>query len=315
MINNKKLMFQQQEYLSKDDYNSIKHLQKLCSEDLALKLELDYKLACANESKVPTDQKNEFMCYENQILVGYIGIACFGADVLEVCGMVHPDYRRRGIFKALFESVKIEWKKRPVKCMLLLSDRNSESGQAFIRSTGAVYANSEYEMVIDSISELTQLQVLETLETVETKSGVVAGTIFLRKATNADAIQIAQQNTIYFGHESHVILPEEEEKRGMTIYMAQNEDAVIGKVHIEMAGGTGAIFGLGVLPEYRRKGYGRLILLAAIEVIKEMPADSVLLQVATQNSNALNLYVSCGFAEKAIMDYFELNSSGISNLI
>ncbi len=308
MKKNQNFIFQQKEYLSKDDYNRIQQLQKLCSVDLVLKLELDYRFACANENKEPTNQVNEFMCFDGQLLVGYIGIACFGGDVLEVCGMVHPDYRRCGIFKALFDLVKTEWKKRPVECMLLLADRNSKSGQAFIKSTGATYANSEYEMVIDYISELAQVQEQGTSKTAETKSGVMAGFITLRKATNADANQIAYQNTIYFGHESKVILPEEEEKRGMTIYLAQNEDVVIGKVHIEMAGGTGAIFGLGVLPEYRSKGYGRKILLEGIEVIKKMPADRALLQVATENSNALNLYLSCGFVEKAIMDYFELYS-------
>lgn len=303
MKKNQNLIFQQKEYLSKDDYKSIQQLQHLCNADIALKLELDYKLACANENRMPTEQINEFMCYENQVLVGYVGIACFGGDVLEVCGMVHPDYRRRGIFKALFELVKIEWKKRPVKCMLLLSDRNSESGQAFIKSTGATYDNSEYEMVIDSIIELPKVQLSDASET---ESRVVTDSVFLRKATNIDTNQITLQNTICFGRESHVIFPEEEEKRGMTIYLAQNEDVVIGKVHIEMAGGTGAIFGLCVLPEYRSKGYGRKILLEAIEVIKKMPADRALLQVATENSTALNLYLSCGFVEKAIMDYYEL---------
>ena len=37
------------------------------------------------------------------ILVAYLGISCFGGNIGEINGMTHPDWRRKGIFKKLFE--------------------------------------------------------------------------------------------------------------------------------------------------------------------------------------------------------------------
>lgn len=139
--------------------------------------------------------------------------------------------------------------------------------------------------------------------------------ITFRKATNEDVSELEKQDLIYFGDDSDeeneadvkngIILPEDEEKRGNIIYLVQNEDNVIGKVKLQLINGiTGGIYGLGVLPEHRSKGYGRAILLKSIEKLKEAKAAEIMLQVATENSKALNLYQSCGFQETSRMDYF-----------
>ena len=103
-------------------------------------------------------------------------------------------------------------------------------------------------------------------------------------------------------------MPEEEEKRGMTIYLAELDQQVIGKVHLQLTADLGAIYGLGVLPEFRGKGYGRAILLMAIERLQEASAGEIMLQVEAENANALNLYKSCGFKETSTMDYYELKA-------
>ena len=98
----------------------------------------------------------------------------------------------------------------------------------------------------------------------------------------------------------------EEEKRGMTIYLAEKEQQIIGKVNLQLTSRVGGIYGLGVLPLHRGKGFGRAILHMAVEKLKEANAGEVMLQVASENSNALNLYKSCGFVETSTMDYYEL---------
>jgi ribosomal protein S18 acetylase RimI-like enzyme len=183
--------------------------------------------------------------------------------------------------------------------MLLLSDRNSVSGQKFIAEVGAQYKHSEYEMFLKKDAPVATPEQL-------------AGIVF-RKATNADAYEIARQNAIYFNEEEEIssedmILPEEEERRGMTSYLVEKEGQIIGKVNLQLTSKLGAIFGLGVLPEHRRKGYGRALLLLAIEKLKEARAQEIMLQVAAENSNALNLYKSCGFEGTSTMDYYELRS-------
>ncbi|WP_226678448.1 GNAT family N-acetyltransferase [Mesobacillus jeotgali] len=286
------------ENIDDEDYKIINELQELClqTDRIALKLELDYKLGVSDDSSKAVKDINEFMYFDGEVLIGYIGICSFGGP-WEVNGMVHPEYRRQGVFTRLFELVMAEWKSRDSGSMLLLSDRNSESGQKFIAGVGAQYKHSEYEMFLKKNAPVT---------TPDQLAGIV-----IRKATNADAKEIARQNTIYFNDEVEVNeddmpLPEVEEKRGMTSYLVEIEGQIIGKVNLQLTSKLGAIFGLGVLPEHRRKGYGRALLLLAIKKLKEAHAREIMLQVAAENSNALTLYKSCGFEETSTMDYFEL---------
>ena len=236
-----------------DDYQEIDELQKLCAQydQISFKLELDFKLnRGGNENDRPV-KRNEFLYYDEHKLIGYIGICNFGGSGIEANGMVHPDYRRQGVFTELFSFVKDEWAARAYPKMLLLSDHNSVSGLGFIKHTGAVHDHSEYEMYLNYNS----------------KQEAKVKHVVLRKATNEDAKEIAQQNFIYFEEEfdqeqeENVLLPEDEERYGSLIFLAEAQGKTIGKVHLEKIEKTGGIYGLGVIPEHRRKGYGREILL------------------------------------------------------
>lgn len=310
------------ETIDQKDYELINKLQVICIQydQTALKLELDYKLGSDLENNGNSSIQNvsEFMYFNGEEIIGYIGIGSFGGGPIEVNGLVHPEYRRKGVFKTLSQLVISEWKRRNLDSMLLLCDRKSSSGQEFIKKTGAHYKFSEYEMFLEE-NNLKSLQ--------RQKYGII-----LRKATNEDAYEIARQNKIYFNKEfennendlknndldiipieeqvsmlnKSIILPEEEEKKGMIIYLAEKDEKIIGKVNLQLISKIGGIYGLGVLPEYRGKGFGRQILTMAIEKLKEQKPMKIMLQVAAENLNALNLYRSCGFKETSTMDYYEM---------
>jgi ribosomal protein S18 acetylase RimI-like enzyme len=284
------------ETIDQNDYNSINNLQQICLkvDQTTLKLEIDYKLSMPKGESENLNIINEFMYYDENKLIGYIGICEFGSKILEVNGMVHPEYRKNGVFKRLFSLVEDEWRKRESKKILLLCDANSISGQEFIKNTGACLENSEYEMFL-----------LNPVKQDTTMKNVV-----LRKANNKDAKEVAWQDSIYFGKEfkeEDILMPEEEEKCGSVTYMAEVDNKVIGKVRLEIINGTGGIYGLGVLPDYRGKGYGRETLTRAIEKLMEKNPKEIKLQVVTENRNALNLYKSCGFEETSTMDYYKIS--------
>lgn len=311
------------ESLNHEDYDLINVLQEQCvrKEQVTLKLELDYKLGASLESaeRAGIQDVNEFMYFDGRRLVGYIGICGFGRPEapLEATGMVHPEYRRQGIFSILHQFVLAECQRRNSGGILVLCEKGSVSGQKFLEKLGAVYQYSEFEMYLQENSPGPSEERLR---------GVT-----LRKAANADAREIARQDAIYFcgraqlpepGSEESasaafvekdvpgeaVLLPEDEEKRGMTIYLAEKDDRVVGKVHLQIsAAALGGIYGLGVLPEHRGNGFGRAILLGAVEKLKDAKAKAIMLQVAAENAKALNLYTSCGFRETSVMDYFRLN--------
>lgn len=296
--------------LDQKDYELIHMLEIQCvqNDQITLKLELDYKLSDAQNRTADTviSDVNEFMYFNGEELIGYMGICSFGGitQPLEITGMVHPKYRRQGIFSKLMELVIAECRRRKAEGILALCDKKSISGQGFLKKICAVYKFSEFEMYLNH----------KSYETVEKQQPFG---ITFRKAVNADASEITRQNMIYFGDDGEeenedsedrgILLPEEEEKRGMTIYIAEKEEKVIGKVNLQMSdSGTGGIYGLGILPEFRGKGFGRAILTFGVEKLKDAKATEVMLQVAAENGTALNLYKSCGFQETSVMDYFEL---------
>ncbi len=281
-------------HLSKLDVRDIQGLIDRCNQTdpVALKLELDYKTATSQENSVSLMEMNEFMFYDDNQLVGYLGIGSFGGSTPELNGMVDIKCRRTGIFKELIRLAVDECRKRGMKEMLLLSDRSSISGQAFIKSMNVTFHHTEFEMHIQSID-----------------SKIKPTGILLRKANNSDADEVARQNAIYFDgtdEEHNKIMPEIEEKRGMRIYIAEFEGNIVGKTHLQLTDDEGSIFGLGILPEFRGRGLGRKLLMESIRQLYEMNASRIMLQVESNNSNALNLYKSCGFKETSVMDYYKL---------
>lgn len=285
------------EKIDAKDYDTIKSLEKICvkKDDISFKFELEYKLN-NSEASGKGVAVNEFMFYDESDLKGYIGICDFGGDALELNGMVHPDYRNRGIFSKLFSLAKDEWEKRKQLKMLLLSDHSSVSGIEFIKKLCGKYDHSEYDMILN----------------MDAKQEARPRNIKLRRAAKDDYEEIARQDSIYFGIEQDDIQNIEQkyyDNNGSLTYMAEAGNQVIGKVRIELIDGVGGIYGLGVLPKHRGKGFGREILTSAIEKLKENRAHKIMLQVEVNNKNALNLYKSCGFEENYVMDYYRIDKN------
>lgn len=296
----------QKQWLNQADYTDIQALQTLCerTEPISLKLELDYKLADAQNRREDGNSRdaNEFLYFLDGALIGYLGICGFGGEAgpLELTGMVHPRQRRKGIFRTLSGCAIAECRRRNTSLVLGLCDRKSEAGQALITLLKAPLHHSEYEMTLRK-------------DIVKPEQARLQG-VTLQKAKNTDVGEIDRQNRIYFGDEfggsgeqnERVLIPEDEEKRGFTTYLAVRDGKTIGKVNLQLHKGHGGIYGLGVLPEERGRGYGRAILLLAVETLKAAEAKNIFLQVLTDNAKALNLYKSCGFETRSAMDYYRL---------
>ena len=285
--------------LNEEDYEDIKNLEAVCYEKQKtnLKLELDFKMQ-QRKNSIKNKIISEFLYYENGILAGYLGLCNFGGATVEVSGMVHPKFRRKGIFKKLYLIAKEEWQRTSASEVLVLCDHTSTLGLDFINSIGAEYAYAEYKMCLNK-------KVLEVTHDYAIK---------LRLATSEDAAEIERQTSIYFGASVEEDDDKEDiEKSSIQLdnsfinYLAELKGEIIGKIHISITDNEGFIYGFGVLPDFRGKGYGREILSSTLNILKEKDVDNIFLEVATQNNNALGLYESCGFEEISVMDYYVIS--------
>ncbi len=282
--------------LNKEEYEVIKNLEIICLEEQKtnLKLELDFKMR-QKSNIVKNKVMTKFLYYENKILVGYLGLCNFGGTTVEISGMVHPKFRRKGIFGRLFSIAKEEWQKTIYLEVLALCDHRSISGLAFINTIKAEYDFAEYKMCLS-----------------KKKSDVTLSYVIkLRVATSEDASEIDRQTSIYFGAPQKDLVtgienPTYQLEDNFISYMAEIKGKIIGKIHLSITNNEGFIYGLGVLPEFRGRGYGREILSSILDILNRKDVENIFLEVATENKNALSLYESCGFEEISVMDYYEL---------
>jgi ribosomal protein S18 acetylase RimI-like enzyme len=279
------------EYISEKEFAQINELQALCfaKDQTNLKLELDYKLYIGTIAKNKSNNISEFLYYVGDTLVAYLGISCFGENKGEINGMTHPDWRRKGLFLQLFTLAANECSHRNFSKILLLSDANSSSGMEFIKSVGVLYDSSEYRMKRNNSSIFEE-----------------SCPISLRLAEKEDRKEIARQNTIFFNDlpESEDA-PTTEDAPNVATYMVERSNNVIGKIMVEYSDSSAFIFGFGILPDYRGKGFGKAALKETLRILHNQNFMLVELDVVCTNSNALNLYKACGFEEVSIMNYYQ----------
>lgn len=272
--------------LTQTDLAEIKLLAELCNKHEELNLKLNWSILEEREQ----DQTNDFFYYEKGMLVGFLPLFSFNSTEVEISGMVHPEYRRRGIFTALYGAARAECQRRGFSKILLIVEAGSSTGQAFASSLPASYDHSEYAMMLEEPRMPAYLE--ERLH--------------FRSATPDDLLLLAHITARAFD------LPEDEgssysaarlEQANYGLYVGELDGEVIGKIDVSFSAHGGLLYGFGVLPEYQGRGYGRQILARTIQEMLARGKSEITLEVSVTNKNALSLYQSCGFKETSSYDY------------
>lgn len=272
--------------LSHKQLTDIKNLQNICETEDKIQLKLNWDLLESRNE----NETNDFFHYENGELVGFLGLYGFGTKI-ELCGMVHPKFRRRGIFTQLLEKALEEVKARNYREVLFNAPANSDSAKAFIKNLPCEFAFREYQMKWGKGE-------------IQKEDGVT-----LREALPEDLETEIQLDVQCFGFlEEEARQYNEQIKRENTqkCYVIEQEGNVVGKVRVFHYQGEAWIYGFAVFPEYQGKGIGRKALKQL--VLQESQAGyQPFLEVQADNSNALKLYESCGFKAYLSQDYYRYN--------
>jgi ribosomal protein S18 acetylase RimI-like enzyme len=272
--------------LGSRELEDIRRLDEACAKHDGTNMKLNWDML---ESR-PSDEANDILYYEDDELIGFLGMYSMfkGAADIEITGMVHPCHRRKGIFGRLFAAAREESIKRGAARLLMITERVTPAGEAFIKNVGASYAFSEYRMVFNE-------------KIVPDFPGT---SIKMRKAEYEDYPVLAGMDADAFDQPSS----EEQDHSTFdysTTYIAELDGRLTGKIGTLMDGGSGYIFGFSVKPEYRGRGYGRQILSLILQRLVGKGISPVILEVAVKNERALSLYESCGFRRLTVYDYYE----------
>lgn len=91
-------------------------------------------------------------------------------------------------------------------------------------------------------------------------------------------------------------------------FAAKEEETVIGFCFLSVVADEGTILQLAVLPEFRRKGTGRALVLHALSQARALRVSYVILEVRVTNAAARRLYESLGFEEVGVRkEYYQDN--------
>ncbi len=240
----------------------------------------------------------DFLYYEQGLLVGYLGIENHGTKQKEFEGMVHPEYRRRGIATRLLQAAKEESRHSRIEQLILTCKRASASGTAFAKAIGARLDFSEHQMVLGTFKE----------------RPVFDERVIFRQAVGAEDLEKVASvlatdgdNTIEWARKRVADHMKQPNQRFYLLTFGGTDlgcDEPIGTLRLDGMEQQEGIYGFVVRPEYRGKGYGRQLLQEAIHVVHNEGSKEVMLEVDVDNTNALGLYLSCGFEIVTTYDYY-----------
>ncbi len=238
------------------------------------------------------DEANDFLYYEDNRLMGYLFVEGWGSRDREITGMVHPDHRRRGIFSSLLAAARKECRIRDVRKMILVCERASQSGQAFVQSTGAQLEFSEHEMILGAFRERRDIH--KGLDIRQADRNDLNAIISILATDSGNVDSISRWITKLFDDQSS------------RFYLATLDGKPVGCLRLDYMSDQVGIYAFEVRLGYRGRGYGRQMLEETIRAISAESQKCIMLDVETDNTNALGLYLSCGFEIKTTYNYYNL---------
>jgi ribosomal protein S18 acetylase RimI-like enzyme len=270
--------------LSDAELRDVRRLAVLCNAHEGLSLKLN--LAPAAPGASPT----KFLYYADGVLVGYA--ALFPASIeAELCGMVHPQYRRRGIGRELLEAAVAACQRDALVHLLLVVEDASRSGQGFVHAIGGLRDFAELHLEMES----------------RAVKAPKRSRLAIREADIRDAQGIARVVASAFGGDVERVTSRvvgELQERGARHYAGELNGQVIATLKVYLSSESAGIYAFGVLPEYRDAGYGREMLTGVIQQMRAEGRGRVYLEVDIDNDRARHLYRSVGFAEVTTYVYY-----------
>ncbi|WP_456274398.1 GNAT family N-acetyltransferase [Bacillus sp. AK031] len=269
--------------LNDQQLKDIERLQATCEKYDKCQLKLNGDMLRSRQTDL-----DDFLDYKDGELIGFLGLYGFGSSY-ELCGMVHPEFRQKGIFKGLFNDAVLSLKERGVKKLLINTPEASKAGKELIATLSAEYSFSEYQM---------KWQTKDIGEKNADVQLIISGP--------EDRELIMDLDYLCFNVERNDSLDFIEmvnEDKDSSSFIIVHEGKKVGKIHVQSEAGRSYIYGFAVHPSQQGKGIGRKVL-ENIVIQESKAGKEIFLEVAAKNANALRLYEGTGFVSYQIQDYF-----------
>ncbi|MDO5410189.1 MAG: GNAT family N-acetyltransferase [Lachnospiraceae bacterium] len=280
----------------------IKKLNKLNSKQIKNVLELiaqcradeptNIAPTLTNEGNFDPDLPCMFLCEENGYLISFVSIFMPSPYYGEVVGFTFPAARNRGYFmKTWLAALQTLGPHIEDMEIMFVTDGKSPSALKTFEALKMHYEYSEFVLAKDIVHN-------------EKGLTLTAKPLDANDPADANAIFMLHTNIFADGKSETLTFIDSTKQECAQNFLAVGPDGKpVGLFHMALDGDRVFLFGVGVLPEYQRKGYGKQIVQLAMNLCDET-FKSMGLQVSSLNEEAMRLYKSCGFQEVNRLDYY-----------
>ena len=234
--------------------------------------------------------KSIFLLYENDELISMLSMFIPTQQEAEISAFTSPMHRQEGHFKALLTKAVAELGKYEIPTILFVCESQSSSGKKVIANLNTKYDHTEYFMRCSKKSSEGRDRYCLALLMPDVK--------------DLDKLIDTSMRTFNDSYEDSKILIEncfELENREQ--YLAVLNDQIIGLGSVNLEGDEGSIFGFGIVPEYRGRGYGTELLHLIVDSLWQRGKTEITLEVNSENVHALELYKKSGFQIEVAFEY------------
>ncbi|MCD2491450.1 GNAT family N-acetyltransferase [Lacrimispora sp. NSJ-141] len=245
--------------------------------------------------------------YMEKTLISFLSVFCPDWKTAEVSGFTHPLYRKKGHFSRLLRNARREAEIRFGNISFLYQCLSCDPDTiSFCKYRNLKLSYSECMMAVEipAADMSAALSVQLSSSSHDNREQLIS---LHMQAFDADrSFTESYIDTILEDADtvSYVLSPAPSYQK--------SQEETLGLLHLTLdkSGRTAYLMGFGILPRFRRKGYGKKALSALFQILP--PGCLLLLQVSTSNLPAFHLYKSCGFLIQSKLDYYQENPRFIS---
>lgn len=263
-----------------EDIAAMRFLEQACcqEEQVHLNMGIDYLESGSGDPSI--------LCYHHDQLAGMLTWYGLGDGKAVVNGMVHPAYRRQGLFRRMLALARTEQHKVGIDGLEYRVAAACPSGMAFVSRLGGQRGKVEYSMILANTPQAEPGHPSLTLRPMAESDYEFA------VACSMQAFGDAEQWTRDY------LTRTARPPRSAWIVSAEGDD--IGFLRFfHFHAGAALIQDVCVLPQRQKSGYGYALVCEAVRLLHAQGVEQIRLNVDADNERALGLYRKAGFAVEA----------------
>ncbi|OPL09366.1 MAG: hypothetical protein AVO33_00675 [delta proteobacterium ML8_F1] len=232
-----------------------------------------------------------FLIYEGETLESFMHVMAITANEIEISGYTRPGARGKGHFKALREAVFNEARAFGYTKAVYVIDTSSLEGLGWTKKKMLAYEFTEVTMVLANPSIKEKIN-----------PGIHCNLMTAKSLTTA--LEIHERVFDLEGNATEKYLTNllKNPQREFYIFYLDETPFGLGGIAYEASGAV--LFGVGILKDFRGKGYSKQLMQRLMEKIKKKGISRILLEVDQDNQVAYEAYKKLGFIDAYAMSYF-----------